>query len=295
VGVHDDRVGVVGVGAIGATLAASVQRTGRATLVLCGRTAVPRVLVESADGGSVRLDAPVLTDPDGAGRVDWVLLAVKAHQTESAADWLRELVDEDTVVVVLQNGVEHRERVAPLAPRGAVVPAVVWYAAQRTGPGRVRTSGSPRLSLPDCAESRRFADLMDGSGADIELVEDFLTEAWRKLCVNAVGGLMALAGRPADMFRGRDVQALTLALLEECAEVGRAEGAKLPRALAAEIADDWSREAPDSGSSILADRLAGRPLEWDARNGVIRRLGARHGIPTPISDVIVPILAATNG
>jgi 2-dehydropantoate 2-reductase len=45
----------------------------------------------------------------------------------------------------------------------------------------------------------------------------------------------------------------------------------------------------------LYDRQAGRELEWDARNGVVRRLGRRHGIPTPVSDVIVPLLAAASG
>jgi 2-dehydropantoate 2-reductase len=59
---------------------------------------------------------------------------------------------------------------------------------------------------------------------------------------------------------------------------------------------DWFAELPeDAGTSILADREAGRPLEWDARNGVIARLGAAHGIPTPVSDVIVPLLAAASG
>ena len=51
---------------------------------------------------------------------------------------------------------------------------------------------------------------------------------------------------------------------------------------------------PDLGTSMLFDRLAGRRLEWDARNGVISRLGARHGIPTPASDAIVPALQALD-
>ena len=51
----------------------------------------------------------------------------------------------------------------------------------------------------------------------------------------------------------------------------------------------------DLGSSILFDREAGRALEWDARNGVVQRRGAVHGIPTPISDVVVPLLAAASG
>ena len=44
--------------------------------------------------------------------------------------------------------------------------------------------------------------------------------------------------------------------------------------------------------AVKAHQTAGRPLEWEARNAVVRRLRARHGIPTPVSDVIVPLLAA---
>ncbi|EGK62513.1 ketopantoate reductase family oxidoreductase [Enterobacter hormaechei ATCC 49162] len=44
--------------------------------------------------------------------------------------------------------------------------------------------------------------------------------------------------------------------------------------------------------SILSDRQADRPMEWDIRNGVIQRYGRRHGIAVPISDVVVPLLAA---
>jgi 2-dehydropantoate 2-reductase len=51
---------------------------------------------------------------------------------------------------------------------------------------------------------------------------------------------------------------------------------------------------PDLGTSILFDRQAGRTLEWDARNGVVQRLGRRHGIATPVSDVVVPLLAAAS-
>lgn len=50
----------------------------------------------------------------------------------------------------------------------------------------------------------------------------------------------------------------------------------------------------DLTTSMLTDHLAGRPLEWDIRNGVISRKAASHGLPTPISDVIVPLLAAAG-
>ena len=47
---------------------------------------------------------------------------------------------------------------------------------------------------------------------------------------------------------------------------------------------------PDSLNSMHADRLAGRPMELDARNGVIIRLGRTHGIPTPYNEMAVGLL-----
>ncbi len=106
---------------------------------------------------------------------------------------------------------------------------------------------------------------------------------------------MALTGRRAAMFDNAEAQRLARALAAEALAVARAEGADLDDAVADEIMR-WFAELPDDAStSILADREAGRPLEWDARNGVIARRGRAHGIPTPISDVIVPLLAAAGG
>ena len=88
----------------------------------------------------------MLADPAHAGgRADWVLLAVKAHHTPGASPWLDALAGPGSTVVVLQNGVEHRELVEPLAPAGAVLPAVVWVpgGGRRSRPG---ASGAARLS-----------------------------------------------------------------------------------------------------------------------------------------------------
>lgn len=62
--------------------------------------------------------------------------------------------------------------------------------------------------------------------------------------------------------------------------------------VAQEILANFQRAPADLGTSILADRQANRPMEWDIRNGVIQRYGRAHGIPVPISDVLVPLLAA---
>jgi 2-dehydropantoate 2-reductase len=288
------RVAVVGPGAIGAAAAAMAHRRG-VDLILCGRTPLERLVVEdgaAATGAAVEIvPGPVLTDPAAVPRrADVVLLAVKAHQTEGAAGFLGALCGPETVVGVLQNGVEQRALVAPFVGGATVVPAVVWLATEVVEPGRVRTHSEPRFVLPAEPAAEPIAALLDGA----ELADDFTAQAWRKLAVNAVAGLMALTGRRAVMFRRPDIRALARALALETLAVARAEGAELPDTVADEL-QAWMDDLPDdAGTSILADREAGRPLEWDARNGVVARLGARHGVPTPVSDVIVPLLAAAS-
>jgi 2-dehydropantoate 2-reductase len=84
------------------------------------------------------------------------------------------------------------------------------------------------------------------------------------------------------------------ALAHECVAVARAEGAGLEARDAEAVIAQLAAYPPDLGTSILFDRLAGRPMEWDARNGVVRRFGRAHGIATPVSDVLVPLLAALS-
>jgi 2-dehydropantoate 2-reductase len=282
------RIAVVGPGAIGATMAAAVRG---AELLLCGRTPHERLVVEREGGATEIVPGPVLTDATAAKPVDVVLLAVKAHQTEAAAPWLAALCRPETIVVVLQNGVEQRELVGPHTGGATVLPAVVWVPVEAIAPGHVRVRGDVRLTLPDEPAARTVAGLIDG----VELAADFATHAWRKLAINAVAGLMVLSGRRAGMFRRPDVRALARALAAETFAVARAEGAELPETVADELVDEFAGYPEDLGSSILFDREAGRELEWDARNGVVARRGAKHGVPTPVSDVIVPLLAAASG
>ena len=223
----------------------------------------------------------------------WVLLAVKTHQTAGAAGWLAALCDERTVVAVLQNGVEHRALAGPFAEPATVLPAIVWCPCETVAPGRVRQRGPARLSVPEDPAGVALAQLLDGS-AQVDVVADFHTEAWRKLCLNAVAAPMVLTGRRAEVYGDPGQLDLARRIAEECVAVARAEGAQLGPEYVDAVIEQLATFPPDLGTSMLFDRLAGRRLEWDARNGVIGRLGAAHGIPTPVSDRVAAQLAALD-
>jgi 2-dehydropantoate 2-reductase len=287
-------IAVVGPGAIGSTVAALVHSAGH-QVVVCGRTARDSIEVRSDDGNSIVVPGPVRTDPETTdGPVDVVILAVKDTQTENAAGWLARLCGENTVVCALQNGVEQVDRVRRFCPSSTVVPAAVWLSAETQPEGWVRLRNPGRLVLPDDPTARGLAETLRSPRLFVDTDPDFVTAAWHKLLTNAVAGLMALTGRKSGMFRRDDVAALAGAYLAECLAVARAEGAKLTDDVIEEIIRLFSRVPEDLTTSILTDREQGRPLEWVIRNGVIARKAAQHGLPTPISDVLVPLLAAAS-
>lgn len=286
-------IALIGPGAIGTTIAAMLHETGR-TPTLCGRSAREHLTLRG-DGVDVIVPGPVWTDPTALQRTfDLVFVAVKSTQIEAAAPWLSALCSTRTTVCALQNGIEQKTLLAPHVPGSEVIPSVVWFPAQRESDGSVRLRGKARLTLPNTPRTGVVLAALRGSRCTVEVTEDFTSVAWRKLLQNAVAGLMALAGRRSGMFSRTDITELALAYLWEGLAVARAEGAVLGDAVPQEIVDAFHAFPADLGTSILADRQHERPLEWDIRNGVVQRLGRSHGIPTPVSDVVVPLLAAAS-
>ncbi|MCT2272545.1 oxidoreductase [Serratia ureilytica] len=284
-------IALIGPGAIGTAIAAALHEVGR-TPLLCGRTAHPQLILRH-DEEEVVVPGPVLSDPRTVAHpYDLVFVAVKTTQVTDSAGWLAALCNKNTVVCALQNGVEQQSLLAPYVNGATVLPSVVWFPAQREQDASVRLRATPRLTLPDAPQAQAIADALSGSRCAVELSSDFLSIAWRKLLQNAAAGLMVLANRRAGMFSRADITQLALAYLRECLAVARAQGAVLHDNVPEAIVDGFQRAPADLGTSILADRQANRPLEWDIRNGVVQRYGRLQGIPTPISDILVPLLAA---
>ena len=116
---------------------------------------------------------------------------------------------------------------------------------------------------------------------------------WWKLCVNSVGALNALALKPSGVLRGESMHRAG------ACDSGRVRGRGTRRrarswmtSIGEEVMDLYATHPVDSVNSLLADRLAGRRMEWDARTGAIVRKGDKHGIETPLNRMAATLLKA---
>ncbi len=288
------NVAVLGVGAIGGVFGVRLCRSGRHDVMFCVRQPIDKLIVETPD--SV-IESPVkcVTSPSEAGSVDCVLLAVKGHQIQDVTDWLEVLVGEDTIITVLQNGVEHRERVEPYARGAEVVPVVVNCPADRLAPGHVAQQGGAQLVPEDGPGARFLASLYEDTDVPVKPTSDFTTASWAKLCNNVgAGPATALTDKGRGVLLEPAVAELCRGLVRECAAVGRAEGAKLADDVAERTIERLRDADPEATTSMLVDRRAGRRVEADVMTGAVVRIGARHGIPTPLNGAVHALLSSIN-
>jgi 2-dehydropantoate 2-reductase len=291
-------IAVVGLGSIGGVAAGCLAAAGRHDVVACVRRPIGRLTLEQP-AGTVELALRALTDPAQVeNAADWVLLCTKTHDTAATAPWLARLcAPQRTRVAVLQNGIDHVARVAPLVNGAAVLPVIVYYNGERIGPDRVRLrqGADSDLVVADDEAGRAFAQLFEGTPLRVQLGADFVTLAWRKLLINAIASpITALTLQRQAVLRRPDITALCLAVLDEAVAVGRAEGARLAPDEATRVIATLFTFSGELGTSMYFDRLAGRPLEIEALNGAIVAAAERHGIATPLNRALLALLRAIN-
>ena len=308
------RVLITGAGALGSVYGCFLRRAGYAVGLL-GRSAhldavaVRGLHLEVLWGQHHAVGFDLLTDAQcAAGTFDAVLLCVKSYDTAVVARAVTPLVARDGVVISLQNGLGNVEQIAQQVGWRRTLAARVIFGAEMIAPGRVRVTvyadplligvwqDEPPPQLE--AAARDWAARLAAAGIPAAYCDDIKAALWSKVLYNAaLNPLSALLrvqyGALAD---NADIRAIMDAVFEEIYAVAAAEGVNLPvPSAAAYRAEFYGRLIPATythRSSMLQDLERGRHTEIDAINGEVSQRGRKHGIGTPINEVLTRLIHA---
>jgi 2-dehydropantoate 2-reductase len=293
---------VVGAGAVGSYFGAMLALAGH-PVTLIGRG--PHVQAIQRDGlqlqraGHVQVvQLAASTEMDAVRGADLVLLCVKSTDTDAVARRMAPLLDPETLVLSLQNGVDNVATITRHVGR-AVTPVVVYVATAMPAPGVVQHFGRGDLVIgpPDAAAAsdaaftrqlQAVAELFAAAQVPVRISPDVVAELWSKLIVNcaynAISGLTQLPyGRMAALPAIRDVQR---AVVREVVAVARADGQNLQLEAALAAMESIAAAMPAQLSSTAQDMARGKPSEIDHLNGYVARRGAELGIATPVNQTL---------
>jgi 2-dehydropantoate 2-reductase len=296
---------ILGSGAVGGYYGAKLVHAGhRATFMARGahlRTMREQGLeVRSPLGDfTVRVDAE--EDPARVGRVDVVILAVKTYDNHTALPMLAPLVDEDSTVLTLQNGVDSVDEVASAVGKTRVLGGATYVATALVRPGLIVQTGTHRRvvfgevfgDLPRLSERvQLLAQALADADIQVEAVPDARVPLWEKFIYLApFAGFTGATRLPAGpLWNMPQVRDQFLAAVREVVLVARGEGVPIAPDLLDRIIEYMNALPPATPSSLLIDLSQGKRIEVEALQGSVVRRSRALGVPTPIMDTLYAVL-----
>ncbi len=290
---------ICGAGAIGSSYAERLDAAAVPFRVVARGERRERLEREGLTVNGRRVAVRCVSPGDDVPPAALVFVAVKQHQLADAIADLRGLVGPDTIVVSLLNGITSEGLLARGLGSSNVLHAfTLQIDAVRSGTTtRYSTIGKLVIGAP--SNDRRdprvlaVAELIGAAGITVIVPDDIHREQWWKFMINVgVNQVSAVLRAPYGAFALPELQALTRAAALEAVAVARCEGVALAPADVETIFPIMARLAPDGQTSMLQDVLAGRKTEVEIFGGTVVELGAKHGVPTPVNDVLVLLLRA---
>jgi 2-dehydropantoate 2-reductase len=296
------KIAVVGAGGVGASFGAMLAEAGHEVTLLARGAHLEAIrangLTVERAGAQATLQLAASDKASDLGIADVVLFAVKLWSTEEAGEAARPLVGPDTMVLVLQNGVDGIARLSPILGPDRVVGGVAQISAVIARPGHVVhrspfarvIAGEPAGGMSE--RIRRFIEACNAAGLEARASENIQVDLWTKFVfIVGLSGATALMRAPVGPIREDDeTRAFLLRLFEECTAVGRAEGIDLPADQGERVLSFASDLPATMRASMLDDLERGGRIEMPWLSGHVVALGERHGIDTPANRTVRLVL-----
>jgi 2-dehydropantoate 2-reductase len=240
---------------------------------------------------------------------DIVLVAVKAYDTRWACELIKPLLNAESLVVGVQNGMTVDD-MADIVGLGRTVGCVIEVAANMFEPGIVQQQAPIWFAVG--ALDRRVAPRVSevarvmGTSGTVTVTDDIRSAKWMKLVANASELVpSAILDLPlSDAVRVPGMRAFMLRAGEEAGRTAVALGHRLvpvfgvadtqnatPEEYAAQLLDGVLTHytLPDTLTTVLQDWRKGRRAECEEINGVVVRSQAALGGAAPANERVVEL------
>jgi len=287
---YKPRIAVVGSGAVGCYYGGKLAAAGHDVHFLM-RADLDAVRKNGLRIRSTEAPEMILSNVNAYGStgeigpVDLVLIALKTTSNEALDTLIPPLLHPGTMLVTLQNGLGNEDYLSTHFGVRRVMGALCFVCLNRVAPGVIQHFGHGTISIGEYRglakpRTHQLAGALREAGIEANVVDDLITERWRKLVWNVpFNGLSIAAGEITTdlILADPGLEELVRGLMREVVAIAAAHGHDIP---ASYIDFQIERTLP-MGSyhpSSLLDYWAGLPVEVESIWGEPLREAQKIGL-----------------
>ncbi len=230
------------------------------------------ILIESKDGDFLLEAIHAYENASDMPACDVVIVSLKTTQNHHLSDMLPQVVKENGIVVLLQNGLGVEREIADMLPSATVIGGLCFLCSNKVGPGHIRhlDYGSIRMgqfsrqhTAAGITDNLRFvADAFGKAGIPIHLTDNLGRARWEKLVWNmSYNGMSVVLNANTDqLMNDPAARGLIEQLMGEVIGGARARGFELAEGFARQMLAATEKMVAYNPSMKL-DFEGGRELE----------------------------------
>ena len=296
------KIAIVGTGGVGGYFGGKLALSGNDVTFLARGEHYQAILkhglqIKSVSGDFRVYPAKVTSRLEDLGQPDLVVVSVKAWQVRELAKEIKPLLDADSLVLPLQNGVMAAEELAMEIDPGYILGGLCRIFSMIESPGVIKHFGlDPVIVFGELNNSnsdriQRIKRMFDEAGFTSIVTTDIQTELWKKFILICVGGILALTrSNYGEILAVPQIKELILQLLTEIYTVSVKAGAHVESDYVQKCMHYILTYSKETTTSMARDIWEGKPSELEYQNGTVVKLGKKYGVETPVNKFIYTCL-----
>ncbi|MDD5130615.1 MAG: 2-dehydropantoate 2-reductase [Candidatus Omnitrophica bacterium] len=296
------KIVIVGPGAMGCLFAAFLSKSKEEVWLLDKNNERAAKIKESGislegESGTWQIKTKTTSNPQEIGQADLILICVKSFNTKLTAEEIKPLLNPDTKILTLQNGIGNVEIISEIAGEERVIAGVTSEGATLIDTGKIRHAGRGETIIGAIdgktpVQMRAIREVFNKVGFDCKMSRDIKSLLWSKLIINVGINALSAITRLSNgrLIEHEGTRRILRSAVTEAARIAKRKRIKLifddPLAKVEAVCEGTQNNL----SSMLQDILRKKRTEIDFINGVIVRLGQELGIDVPTNKFLLDLV-----
>ena len=305
-----NKIGIIGMGPIGSTLATHLQEAG-IEVAICDVDKIKMNLVRTEGiilDGTIKKKTFFKNIFSSVAELesfnpDLLIVSVKTTHLPSVMKEIAKFSNKETGVVCAMNGIDVEQMISEVIGESRTFRMVINFAGNLTAPNITKvTFFNPPNYIASMDDSRKAeADEISKALSSVSLetvtIDSFkmLKCVWEKTILNSSLGALCAVGRMTikEAMSNSDTVELAEQIIEEAVEVAKAEKILFEDDFIRKCLG-YLRKAGNHFPSLAVDLLNNRPTEIDFLNGKIVEYGKKHYIRTSLNLTFTNMVKAMS-